>query len=135
MGQQPAARPLGSLAPAALRLSDDYMGTRASLSARVSFASDMDVPARVERGEPGQFASFTLPCRKSRALGEESSKKDTLKARMRRISDWTGSLSRKKRRLQVSQAGVPGEMLFDWFSICKTGRLAEGTAESILRLR
>ena len=111
------------------------MGTRASLSARVSFASDMDVPARVERGEPGQFASFTLPCRKSRALGEESSKKDTLKARMRRISDWTGSLSRKKRRLQVSQAGVPGEMLFDWFSICKTGRLAEGTAESILRLR
>ncbi|XP_066867149.1 rho guanine nucleotide exchange factor TIAM2 isoform X2 [Kogia breviceps] len=91
---------LGSLAPAALRLSDDYMGTRASLSARVSFASDMDVPARVERGEPGQFASFTLPCRKSRALSEEPSKKDTLKARMRRISDWTGSLSRKKRRLQ-----------------------------------
>ncbi|XP_007451401.1 PREDICTED: T-lymphoma invasion and metastasis-inducing protein 2 isoform X2 [Lipotes vexillifer] len=88
---------LGSLAPAALRLSDDYMGTRASLSARVSFASDMDVPAR---GEPGQFASFTLPCRKSRALSEEPSKKDTLKARMRRISDWTGSLSRKKRRLQ-----------------------------------
>ncbi|KAB0381025.1 hypothetical protein FD755_008809 [Muntiacus reevesi] len=91
---------LGSLAPAALRLSDDYMGTRASLSARVSFASDIDVPARVERGEPGQFASFTLPCRKSRALAEEPSKKDTLKARMRRISDWTGSLSRKKRRLQ-----------------------------------
>ncbi|XP_020927632.1 T-lymphoma invasion and metastasis-inducing protein 2 isoform X2 [Sus scrofa] len=91
---------LGSLAPAALRLSDDYMGPRASLSARVSFASDMDVPARVERGEPGQFASFTLPCRKSRALSEEPSKKDTLKARMRRISDWTGSLSRKKRRLQ-----------------------------------
>nr|XP_030708953.1 T-lymphoma invasion and metastasis-inducing protein 2 isoform X4 [Globicephala melas] len=91
---------LGSLAPAALRLSDDYMGTRASLSARVSFASDIDVPARVERGEPGQFASFTLPCRKSRALSEEPSKKDTLKARMRRISDWTGSLSRKKRRLQ-----------------------------------
>ncbi|XP_061063490.1 rho guanine nucleotide exchange factor TIAM2 isoform X2 [Eubalaena glacialis] len=91
---------LGSLAPASLRLSDDYMGPRASLSARVSFASDMDVPARVERGEPGQFASFTLPCRKSRALSEEPSKKDTLKARMRRISDWTGSLSRKKRRLQ-----------------------------------
>lgn len=104
---------LGSLAPAALRLSDDYMGPRASLSARVSFASDMDVPARVERGEPGQFASFTLPCRKSRALSEEPSKKDTLKARMRRISDWTGSLSRKKRRLQVSKAGSAGR---PWFS-------------------
>lgn len=109
------------------------MGTRASLSARVSFASDIDVPARVERGEPGQFASFTLPCRKSRALSEEPSKKDTLKARMRRISDWTGSLSRKKRRLQVSQAwSARKDALL--FSICKMGKLAEATAERVLRL-
>lgn len=53
---------LGSLAPAALRLSDDYMGTRASLSARVSFAfSDMDAEARGARGAFGQLASFTPP--------------------------------------------------------------------------
>ncbi|XP_058390084.1 rho guanine nucleotide exchange factor TIAM2 isoform X2 [Diceros bicornis minor] len=95
----PAAT-LGSLSPSAIGLSDEYIGTHASLSHRVSFASDMDVPSRVERRDPGQYASFTLPCRKSTALAEDTSKKDTLKARMRRISDWTGSLSRKKRKLQ-----------------------------------
>lgn len=95
----PAAT-LGSLSPSAVRLSDEYIGAHASLSHRVSFASDIDVPSRVEHRDPGQYASFTLPCRKSKALTEDTSKKDTLKARMRRISDWTGSLSRKKRKLQ-----------------------------------
>uniref|UniRef100_A0A8C5LFU3 T cell lymphoma invasion and metastasis 2 n=1 Tax=Jaculus jaculus TaxID=51337 RepID=A0A8C5LFU3_JACJA len=80
--------------------SDDYIGSHASLSNRVSFASDTDVPSRVEHGGPVQYTSFTLPCRKSKALTEDAAKKDTLKARMRRISDWTGSLSRKKRKLQ-----------------------------------
>ncbi|XP_021549149.1 rho guanine nucleotide exchange factor TIAM2 [Neomonachus schauinslandi] len=89
-----------SPAPSGLRLSDEFVGAHASLSHRVSFASDMDVPSRVERRDPGPYSSFTLPCRKSKALTEDSSKKDTLKARMRRISDWTGSLSRKKRKLQ-----------------------------------
>lgn len=83
-----------------LGLPDEYAGAHASLSNRVSFASDMDVPSRVGRGEPGQYNSFTLPCRKSKAFPEDPAKKDTLKARMRRISDWTGSLSRKKRKLQ-----------------------------------
>ncbi|XP_039090032.1 T-lymphoma invasion and metastasis-inducing protein 2 isoform X2 [Hyaena hyaena] len=87
-------------APAGLRLSAEFVGARPSLSHRVSFASDMDVPSRVERRDPGPYASFTLPCRKSKAAAEDASKKDTLKARMRRISDWTGSLSRKKRKLQ-----------------------------------
>ncbi|XP_032263492.1 T-lymphoma invasion and metastasis-inducing protein 2 isoform X2 [Phoca vitulina] len=89
-----------SPAPSGLRLSDEFVGAHASLSHRVSFASDMDVPSRVERRDPGPYSSFTLPCRKSKALTEDASKKDTLKARMRRISDWTGSLSRKKRKLQ-----------------------------------
>lgn len=92
-----------SPAPSGLRLSDEFVGAHASLSHRVSFASDMDVPSRVERRDPGPYSSFTLPCRKSKALTEDASKKDTLKARMRRISDWTGSLSRKKRKLQVSK--------------------------------
>lgn len=91
---------LGSLSPSGIRLSDEYIGTPANLSHRVSFASDIDVPSRVGHRDPGQYASFTLPCRKSKALTEDASKKDTLKARMRRISDWTGSLSRKKRKLQ-----------------------------------
>uniref|UniRef100_G1M265 TIAM Rac1 associated GEF 2 n=1 Tax=Ailuropoda melanoleuca TaxID=9646 RepID=G1M265_AILME len=92
--------PAPSPAPSGLRLSDEFVGAHASLSHRVSFASDMDVPSRVERRDPGPYSSFTLPCRKSKALTEDASKKDTLKARMRRISDWTGSLSRKKRKLQ-----------------------------------
>ncbi|KAM5283552.1 rho guanine nucleotide exchange factor TIAM2 isoform 1-T5 [Hipposideros larvatus] len=92
--------PLGSLPPSGIRLSDEYIGTSANLSHRVSFASDIDVPSRAGHRDPGQYASFTLPCRKSKALTEDTSKKDTLKARMRRISDWTGSLSRKKRKLQ-----------------------------------
>ncbi|TSP57642.1 T-lymphoma invasion and metastasis-inducing protein 2 [Bagarius yarrelli] len=45
------------------------------------------------------FTSLTLPCRKS-AGGDVNSRKDSLKSRIRRISDWTGSLSRKKRRMQ-----------------------------------
>ncbi|XP_066103925.1 rho guanine nucleotide exchange factor TIAM2 isoform X1 [Saccopteryx bilineata] len=82
------------------RLSDEFLGGPAILGHRVSFASDMDVTSRAGHREPGQYASFTLPCRKSKALTEDPAKKDTLKARMRRISDWTGSLSRKKRKLQ-----------------------------------
>ncbi|KAM4693855.1 rho guanine nucleotide exchange factor TIAM2 [Discoglossus pictus] len=82
------------------RVCDDYLGVHQSLCNRVSFASDIDVPSRVEHRTPAQYSSYTLPCRKSKPLTEEASKKDTLKSRMRRISDWTGSLSRKKRKLQ-----------------------------------
>lgn len=82
-------------------LSADYINTHTSLSNRVSFASTIDVPSKVEhRGFP-QYSSYTLPCRKSTTLNEDATKKETLKSRMRRISDWTGSLSRKKRKLQV----------------------------------
>ncbi|XP_033619052.1 T-lymphoma invasion and metastasis-inducing protein 2 [Fukomys damarensis] len=91
---------LASHSPSGFCLSDDYVGSHTSLSNRVSFASDIDVPSRVEHRDPVQYSSFTLPCRKSKALTEDTAKKDTLKGRMRRISDWTGSLSRKKRKLQ-----------------------------------
>ncbi|XP_045150272.1 rho guanine nucleotide exchange factor TIAM2 isoform X1 [Echinops telfairi] len=87
--------------PVALRgLSEECIAPHASLSTRSAFASDMNVPSRVEHASPCQYSSFTLPCRKSKALTEDTSKKDTLKSRMRRFSDWTGSLSRKKRKLQ-----------------------------------
>ncbi|XP_013372784.1 PREDICTED: T-lymphoma invasion and metastasis-inducing protein 2 isoform X2 [Chinchilla lanigera] len=91
---------LGSRSPSGFCLSDEYIGSHTSLSNRVSFASDIDVPSRVEHRDPVPYSSFTLPCRKSKALTEDTTKKDTLKGRMRRISDWTGSLSRKKRKLQ-----------------------------------
>ncbi|XP_071997176.1 rho guanine nucleotide exchange factor TIAM2 isoform X1 [Engystomops pustulosus] len=82
------------------RLSDEYIESHQSLSNRVSFASDIDVTSRVELRGPTHYSSYTLPCRKSKPLTEDASKKDTIKSRMRRISDWTGSLSRKKRKLQ-----------------------------------
>ncbi|XP_056423021.1 rho guanine nucleotide exchange factor TIAM2 isoform X1 [Hyla sarda] len=88
----------GGLTPG--RLSDEYIGGHHTLSNRVSFASDIDVTSRVEHRGPAHYSSYTLPCRKSKPLTEDASKKDTLKSRMRRISDWTGSLSRKKRKLQ-----------------------------------
>ncbi|XP_075806282.1 rho guanine nucleotide exchange factor TIAM2 isoform X2 [Microtus pennsylvanicus] len=94
------------------RSSDEYIGSQVSLSNRVSFASDMDVPSRVDHRDPMHYSSFTLPCRKSKALTEDAAKKDTLKARMRRISDWTGSLSRKKRKLQEPRS-KEGSEYFD----------------------
>ncbi|XP_020656894.3 rho guanine nucleotide exchange factor TIAM2 isoform X1 [Pogona vitticeps] len=81
-------------------LSADFINTHASLSNRVSFASTIDVPSKVDHRELPQYSSYTLPCRKSMALNKDTTKKETLKSRMRRISDWTGSLSRKKRKLQ-----------------------------------
>ncbi|KAH0622398.1 hypothetical protein JD844_024678 [Phrynosoma platyrhinos] len=81
-------------------VSADYINTRADLRNHVAFTSTIDFPSEVEhRGLP-QYCSYTLPCRKSSALNEDATKKETLKSRMRRISDWTGSLSRKKRKLQ-----------------------------------
>ncbi|XP_071405366.1 rho guanine nucleotide exchange factor TIAM2 isoform X3 [Pithys albifrons albifrons] len=102
---------LESTPPPGIRLSDEYIDTPGSLSNRVSFASDIDVPSRVEQGSPARYTSYTLPCRKSKPLSEDASKKDTLKNRMRRISDWTGSLSRKKRKLQEPKCRDGSEYL------------------------
>ncbi|KAM6912738.1 rho guanine nucleotide exchange factor TIAM2 [Xenentodon cancila] len=86
---------------------------------RASFASVLDVPVEEECPESRQYMSYTLPCRRSKAhtvtegrhqdqtrnqelTGHDFGfhKKDSIKNRMRRFSDWTGSLSRKKRKSQ-----------------------------------
>ncbi|XP_041105362.1 T-lymphoma invasion and metastasis-inducing protein 2-like isoform X2 [Polyodon spathula] len=67
---------------------------------RASLAPDVEVVSDSEGLGSMQYSSYTLPCRKSKPILEGSAKRDTLKSRMRRISDWTGSLSRKKRKLQ-----------------------------------
>ncbi|XP_078086085.1 rho guanine nucleotide exchange factor TIAM2-like isoform X1 [Mustelus asterias] len=51
-----------------------------------------------------QYASYTLPCRKPKHLVEDGSSRTALKSRMRRLSAWTGSLTRKKRKLQDSKS-------------------------------
>ncbi|XP_035851594.1 T-lymphoma invasion and metastasis-inducing protein 2-like isoform X2 [Sander lucioperca] len=56
-------------------------------------------------GVEQRYSSLTLPCRRAESVGNSAaaagnSRKDFLKSRIRRLSDWTGSLSRKKRRIQ-----------------------------------
>ncbi|XP_075964494.1 rho guanine nucleotide exchange factor TIAM2 [Anarhichas minor] len=87
---------------------------------RASFASVLDVPLEEESPEACQYSSYTLPCRRPKAhtMSEDLDqypdqeqggpdfgfhKKDSIKNRMRRFSDWTGSLSRKKRKSQESK--------------------------------
>lgn len=54
-------------------------------------------------GAEQSCSSLTLPSRRPESVGAAGGigRKDFLKSRIRRMSDWTGSLSRKKRRIQV----------------------------------
>lgn len=73
---------------------------------RASVVSVMEVPRDEEdEAEGKQYSSFTLPCRKAKPgnLSEDTIKKPSIKNRMRRLSDWTGSLTRKKQRMQVRE--------------------------------
>ncbi|KAF1377025.1 hypothetical protein PFLUV_G00217600, partial [Perca fluviatilis] len=63
-----------------------------------------DIIAEEEGGSgvEQRYCSLTLPCRRTEPVGATAgnSRKDFLKSRIRQLSDWTGSLSRKKRRIQ-----------------------------------
>ncbi|XP_036397488.1 T-lymphoma invasion and metastasis-inducing protein 2 [Megalops cyprinoides] len=76
---------------------------------RASFVSVLDVPAEEECPEAKEYLSYTLPCRKAPPRGQSSAKKDPMRGRLRRISDWTGSLSSKKRKLQESRSKEASE--------------------------
>uniref|UniRef100_A0A8C6PSV8 TIAM Rac1 associated GEF 2 n=1 Tax=Nothobranchius furzeri TaxID=105023 RepID=A0A8C6PSV8_NOTFU len=82
-----------------LQLQQPMMGQKAH---RASFASIMDVPLEEECPESHHYLSYTLPCRRPKTSGHEFAfhKKDSIKSRIRRFSDWTGSLSRKKKKSQ-----------------------------------
>lgn len=79
---------------------------------RTAFSSTalLDEVIQEEEGSGGgveqHYSSHTLPCRRTEpdvtaTTSTGNSRKDFLKSRIRRLSDWTGSLSRKKRRIQV----------------------------------
>ncbi|XP_024860905.1 T-lymphoma invasion and metastasis-inducing protein 2 isoform X2 [Kryptolebias marmoratus] len=91
---------------------------------RASFASVLDVPLEEECPESRQYSSYTLPCRRPKAhtISEDINqyreqaghqeksghefvfhKKDSIKNRIRRFSDWTGSLTRKKKKSQETR--------------------------------
>ncbi|CAL8271877.1 unnamed protein product [Merluccius merluccius] len=97
---------------------------------RASFASALDVPEEEEEEilEARQYSSYTLPCRRPKAhtLSEDLGgcqdpdqyqagpefgfqKKDSIKNRIRRLSDWTGSLTRKKKSQMSQRYKEPSE--------------------------
>ncbi|XP_022606929.1 T-lymphoma invasion and metastasis-inducing protein 2 isoform X3 [Seriola dumerili] len=91
----PTARDLSS------QLQDPLPGPRPH---RASFASVLDVPLEEECPELRQYSSYTLPCRRPKGAPDfVFHKKDSIKNRIRRLSDWTGSLSRKKRKSQETR--------------------------------
>uniref|UniRef100_A0A674ATU4 TIAM Rac1 associated GEF 2 n=1 Tax=Salmo trutta TaxID=8032 RepID=A0A674ATU4_SALTR len=81
---------------------------------RGSLTSLLTLDAVIQEESSGSYDqrysshSRTLPCRRvtatvatePSAIVVGNSRKDNLKSRIRRLGDWTGSLSRKKRRLQ-----------------------------------
>ncbi|XP_058881887.1 rho guanine nucleotide exchange factor TIAM2-like isoform X2 [Acipenser ruthenus] len=90
---------IASAFPAEKGLSPESLNAPRSKK-RASLAPDVEVVSDSEGLGSMQYSSYTLPCRKSKPVVEGSAKRDTLKSRMRLISDWTGSLTRKKRKLQ-----------------------------------
>ncbi|MGH0176720.1 UNVERIFIED_CONTAM: hypothetical protein FKN15_073251 [Acipenser sinensis] len=90
---------IASAFPAEKGLSPESLNAPRSKK-RASLAPDVEVVSDSEGLGSMQYSSYTLPCRKSKPVVEGNAKKDTLKSRMMRISDWTGSLTRKKRKLQ-----------------------------------
>ncbi|TRY92111.1 hypothetical protein DNTS_009354 [Danionella cerebrum] len=53
-----------------------------------------------EGGCEEKYSSFTLPCRTTNPFLDGSGKKGSIRKRFKRISDWTGSLNRKKTKQQ-----------------------------------
>ncbi|KAL0170646.1 hypothetical protein M9458_035242, partial [Cirrhinus mrigala] len=70
------------------------------LKHRSSFVSVMEDLGSEGGIEEKQYSSFTLPCRKPKPFLDNNGKKASIRNRFRRISDWTGSLTRKKKKFQ-----------------------------------
>lgn len=108
--------------PSAKELSSHLQEPSPDRPHRASFASVLDVPLEEECPEAHQFSSFTLPCRRPKAYTMSEArvryadqdqhqdrvashtgwhKKESIRNRIRRLSDWTGSLSYRKRKPQV----------------------------------
>lgn len=63
--------------------------------------------------EEKQYSSFTLPCRKPKPFVDNNGTKVSIRNRFRRISDWTGSLTRKKNKFQVRTILLDGCFYFN----------------------
>ncbi|XP_028460482.1 T-lymphoma invasion and metastasis-inducing protein 2 [Perca flavescens] len=86
--------------PAAFPTAPDTAGAFCCSAPRLDdIIAEEDLGSGVEQQ---RYVSLTLPCRRTESVGATAgnSRKDFLKSRIRQLSDWTGSLSRKKRRIQ-----------------------------------
>ncbi|XP_052435794.1 rho guanine nucleotide exchange factor TIAM2 isoform X1 [Carassius gibelio] len=70
------------------------------LKHRSSFVSVMEELWSEVGPEEKEYSSFTLPSRKPKHFLDNNGKKVSIRNRFRRISDWTGSLTKKKRKFQ-----------------------------------
>ncbi|ROL42772.1 T-lymphoma invasion and metastasis-inducing protein 2 [Anabarilius grahami] len=70
------------------------------LKHRSSIVSVMEEPCSEGGPEEKQYSSFTLPCQKPKPFVDNNGTKVSIRNRFRRISDWTGSLTRKKNKFQ-----------------------------------
>lgn len=84
--------------PAARHLT---LANELSFKHRSSFVCVMEEPVLDESPGARQYSSFTLPCPKPKPIAENTGTKETVRNRMRRLSDWTGSLTRRKKKSKV----------------------------------
>ncbi|KAM9466722.1 rho guanine nucleotide exchange factor TIAM2 isoform 2-T4 [Clarias gariepinus] len=77
---------------------DLTLANETSFKHRASFVCMMEEPVLDESSGARQYSSFTLPCPKPKPIMENTGKKEILRNRMRRLSDWTGSLTRRKKK-------------------------------------
>uniref|UniRef100_A0A8C1K2Z6 TIAM Rac1 associated GEF 2a n=1 Tax=Cyprinus carpio TaxID=7962 RepID=A0A8C1K2Z6_CYPCA len=77
------------------------------LKHRSSFVSVMEELGSEGGPEEKQYSSFTLPSRKPKPFLDNNGKKVSIRNRFRRISDWTGSLTRKKRKFKEPRYNEP----------------------------
>ncbi|KAI5610863.1 T-lymphoma invasion and metastasis-inducing protein 2 isoform X2 [Silurus asotus] len=77
---------------------DLMLGDEMSFKHRASFVCMVEEPVLDEASGLRQYSSFTLPCPKHKPITENAGKKDAIRNRMRRLSNWTGSLTRRKKK-------------------------------------
>ncbi|XP_016331364.1 T-lymphoma invasion and metastasis-inducing protein 2 isoform X3 [Sinocyclocheilus anshuiensis] len=86
---------------------DLQFSNNSHLKHRSSFVSVMEELGSEGGPEEKQYSSFTLPSQKTKPFLDNNGKKVSIRNRFRRISDWTGSLTRKKWKFQEPRYNEP----------------------------
>uniref|UniRef100_A0A673H1F1 T-lymphoma invasion and metastasis-inducing protein 2-like n=1 Tax=Sinocyclocheilus rhinocerous TaxID=307959 RepID=A0A673H1F1_9TELE len=86
---------------------DLQFSNNSHLKHRSSFVSVMEELGSEGDPEEKQYSSFTLPSQKPKPFLDNNGKKVSIRNRFRRISDWTGSLTRKKWKFQEPRYNEP----------------------------